>query len=41
MASALDIALSGRMATSGLMTSVDGALAVAHALTTHAVEPRT
>jgi CRISPR system Cascade subunit CasC len=40
MASALDIALSGRMATSGLMTSVDGALAVAHAITTHAVEPQ-
>lgn len=38
MASTLDIALSGRMATSGLMTSVDGALAVAHALTTHAVD---
>lgn len=38
--SALDIALSGRMATSGLMTSVDGALAVAHAITTHAVEPQ-
>ena len=35
---ALDIALSGRMATSGLMTSVDGALAVAHAITTHGVE---
>lgn len=35
-----DIALSGRMATSGLMTSVDGALAVAHAITTHAVEPQ-
>lgn len=40
MASALDIALSGRMATSGLMTSVDGALAAAHAITTHAVEPQ-
>lgn len=40
IASALDIALSGRMATSGLMTSVDGALAVAHAITTHAVEPQ-
>lgn len=40
MASALDIALSGRMATSGLMTSVDGALAIAHAITTHAVEPQ-
>ncbi len=36
--SALDIALSGRMATSGLMTSIDGALAVAHALTTHVVD---
>ncbi|EMR12518.1 CRISPR-associated Cse4 family protein [Methylophaga lonarensis MPL] len=34
----LDIALSGRMATSGLMTNVDGALAVAHAITTHAVD---
>lgn len=40
MGSALDIALSGRMATSGLMTSIDGALAVAHVLTTHAVEPQ-
>lgn len=39
-AQAMDIALSGRMATSGLMTSVDGALAVAHAITTHAVEPQ-
>jgi len=37
---ALDIALSGRMATSGLMMPVDGALAVAHAITTHAVEPQ-
>lgn len=36
--SALDVALSGRMATSGLMTPVDGALAVAHVLTTHAVD---
>ena len=38
---AVDIALSGRMATSGLMSEVgkiDGALAVAHALTTHAVD---
>lgn len=34
---AMDIALSGRMATSGLMTNVDGALAVAHVITTHAV----
>lgn len=42
MASAVDIALSGRMATSGLMTQlpVDGALALAHAITTHAVEPQ-
>lgn len=39
---ARDIALSGRMATSGLMSTlpVDGALAVAHAITTHAVEPQ-
>jgi len=39
--SGLDIALSGRMATSGLMSEVgkvDGALAVAHAITTHTVE---
>jgi CRISPR system Cascade subunit CasC len=38
---ALDIALSGRMATSGLMSElgkVDGALSVAHVITTHAVE---
>lgn len=34
----IDIALAGRMATSGLMTSVDGALAVAHAITTHTVD---
>lgn len=40
VASALDIALSGRMATSGLMTTIDGSLAVAHAITTHAVEPQ-
>lgn len=42
MSNAKDIALSGRMATSGLMSSlpVDGALAVAHAITTHAVEPQ-
>lgn len=37
---ALDIALFGRMATSGLMTSVDGAMAIAHVITTHAVEPQ-
>jgi CRISPR system Cascade subunit CasC len=35
---AIDVALSGRMATSGLMTSVDGAMAVAHAITTHSVD---
>ena len=42
MSNAKDIALSGRMATSGLMSHlpVDGALAVAHAITTHAVEPQ-
>ena len=38
LASAVDIALSGRMATSGLMTNMDGAMAVAHAITTHAVD---
>lgn len=42
LSSAKDIALSGRMATSGLMSSlpVDGAMAIAHAITTHAVEPQ-
>jgi CRISPR system Cascade subunit CasC len=42
MSNAVDIALSGRMATSGLMSNLpaDGALAVAHAITTHAVEPQ-
>lgn len=35
---ARDIALSGRMATSGLMTNIDGALAVAHAITTHEMQ---
>ena len=42
MSKAVDIAMSGRMATSGLMSHlpVDGALAVAHAITTHAVEPQ-
>lgn len=41
-ANAKDIALSGRMATSGLMSNlpVDGAMAIAHAITTHAVEPQ-
>lgn len=37
----IDIALSGRMATSGLMSKVgmvDGALAVAHSITTHVVD---
>ena len=38
LASAKDIALFGRMATSGLMTSVDGAMAIAHAITTHTVD---
>jgi len=36
--SAVDVALSGRMATSGLMTTIDGALALAHVITTHAVD---
>lgn len=38
---AVDVALSGRMATSGLMSevgNVDGAMSLAHAITTHAVE---
>lgn len=37
----VDIALSGRMATSGLMSEVgkvDGAMAIAHTITTHAVD---
>jgi len=41
LAGGLDIALSGRMATSGLMSElgkVDGALAVAHVITTHTVD---
>lgn len=38
LSNTLDIALSGRMATSGLMSNMDGALAVAHAITTHAVD---
>ena len=41
LAQTVDIALSGRMATSGLMSAVgkiDGALAVAHAITTHSVD---
>lgn len=36
--SARDIALYGRMATSGLMTTIDGAVSVAHPITTHAVD---
>ncbi len=38
---AIDVALSGRMATSGLMSEVgkvDGAMALAHTITTHAVD---
>lgn len=41
LAGGLDIALSGRMATSGLLSElgkVDGALAVAHVITTHTVD---
>ncbi|MDD4072738.1 MAG: type I-E CRISPR-associated protein Cas7/Cse4/CasC [Victivallales bacterium] len=36
--SAKDVALSGRMATSGLMTTVDGAMSMAHSITTHTVD---
>jgi CRISPR system Cascade subunit CasC len=35
---AIDMALSGRMATSGIMSNITGSLAVAHAITTHAVD---
>ncbi|MBC8403351.1 MAG: type I-E CRISPR-associated protein Cas7/Cse4/CasC [Candidatus Marinimicrobia bacterium] len=38
LANAVDIALSGRMATSGLMSNIDGAMAIAHSITTHAVD---
>lgn len=38
MSQSKDIALSGRMTTSGLMSSVDGSLAMAHAITTHEVD---
>lgn len=41
LASGVDIALAGRMATSGLMSElgkIDGSLAVAHAITTHSVD---
>ncbi len=34
----MDIALSGRMATSGIMTTIDAAMSVAHVITTHAVD---
>ena len=36
----MDVALSGRMANSDLIYPVDGALAIAHPITTHAVEPQ-
>jgi CRISPR system Cascade subunit CasC len=36
----LDIAVSGRMATSDILYPVDGSVAMAHAITTHAVEPQ-
>ncbi len=38
LGSAIDIALSGRMATSGLMSNMDGAMALAHTITTHAID---
>lgn len=34
----IDIALSGRMTTSGLLQPVDGAMSLAHSITTHAIE---
>ena len=37
LADSADIALSGRMATSGIMTSIDASFALAHAITTHTV----
>ena len=36
--SGMDIALFGRMATSGLMRPVDGAMSLGHVITTHAVD---
>lgn len=38
LGNAVDVALSGRMATSGIMLSVDGAASVAHTITTHSVD---
>lgn len=38
ISSAIDVAFAGRMATSGLMTTIDGAFAVAHVITTHTVD---
>ncbi|HOO50125.1 MAG TPA: type I-E CRISPR-associated protein Cas7/Cse4/CasC [Alphaproteobacteria bacterium] len=38
ISSAIDVAFSGRMATSGLMTTIDGSFAVAHVITTHSVD---
>lgn len=38
LSNTVDIALSGRMATSGLMTNMDGAMAIAHTITTHAID---
>ncbi len=35
----IDVALSGRMAAKGKLSNVDGAMAVAHSITTHASEP--
>jgi CRISPR system Cascade subunit CasC len=34
----VDVALTGRMVTSGIMSRIDGALSVAHAFTTHTVD---
>ena len=38
MGNTVDLALSGRMTTSGLMSSVEAAMALAHAMTTHEVD---
>ncbi len=38
VSNAIDIALSGRMATSGLMTNIDGAMSIAHSITTHSTD---
>ncbi len=36
----LDVAIAGRMATSDILYPIDGSVAIAHSITTHAVEPQ-